>query len=247
MSDHPLEQDGQVARGIGKLKAYGWRSWLRRIIRWGLILAAAPIVLMVLYIPSFVHPVSMLMLKDIVTLKGYDRQWVAIEDVAPAVIHAVMMSEDGQYCSHGGVDWAALNQVIDDAMEGEGSRGASTIPMQVVKNLYLWSSRSVIRKAIELPYALAADIIWSKRRLMEIYLNIAEWGPGIYGIEAAAQYHFGVAAKDLSRKQASLLAVSLPNPILRNPGKPSRGLTRLARLNERRAAQAGGYVECVTG
>ena len=247
MSDHPLGQGGQVARGIGKLKAYGWRAWLKRLIRYGLILAVAPIVLMVLYIPSFVHPVSTLMLKDLVTLKGYDRQWVSIDNIAPTVVHAVMMSEDGQFCAHGGVDWAALNQVIDDAMEGEGSRGASTIPMQTVKNLYLWSSRSIIRKAIELPYAMAADVIWSKRRLMEIYLNIAEWGPGIYGIEAAAQHHFGIPAKDLSRRQASLLAVALPNPILRNPGKPSRGLTRLARLNERRAAQAGGYVECVTG
>ena len=96
MSDQSLEQGGQVARGIGKLKAYGWRAWLKRIIRYGLILAVAPIVLMVLYIPSFVHPVSTLMLKDLVTLKGYDRQWVAIEDVAPAVIHAVMMSEDAR-------------------------------------------------------------------------------------------------------------------------------------------------------
>ncbi|MGB8818118.1 MAG: monofunctional biosynthetic peptidoglycan transglycosylase [Rhizobiaceae bacterium] len=241
-----LGRDDQVA-GIGKLRAYGWRGWLRRLIRYGLMLAIAPIILMVLYIPSIIHPVSTLMLKDIVTLKGYDRRWVSIDDVAPALIHSVMMSEDGQFCAHSGVDWAALNQVIDDAMEGEGSRGASTIPMQTVKNLYLWSSRSVIRKAIELPYALAADTIWSKRRLMEIYLNIAEWGPGIYGIEAAAQHHFNTSAKNLTARQSALLAVSLPNPILRNPAKPSRGLTRLARLNERRAAQAGGYVECVTG
>lgn len=231
--------------GIGKLGSYGWRGVLRKIVRYGIIIGCIPLVLMVLYIPSFVHPVSTLMLKDLVTLKGYDRQWVAIEDIAPVLIHSVMMSEDGQYCSHSGVDWAAINQVVDDAMEGEGSRGASTIPMQTVKNLYLWSSRSIIRKAIELPYALAADLIWSKRRLMEIYLNIAEWGPGIYGIEAAAQHHFGVSAKRLSARQAALLAVSLPNPILRKPSKPSRGLNRLALVNQRRASQAGGYVDCV--
>jgi monofunctional biosynthetic peptidoglycan transglycosylase len=94
---------------------------------------------------------------------------------------------------------------------------------------------------------LVADFIWSKKRMMEIYLNIAEWGPGIYGIEAAAQFHFKTSAKNLSARQASLLAVSLPNPILRKPSKPSKGLNRLARVNERRAAQAGGYVECVTG
>ncbi len=238
------EQDAQVA-GIGKLGSYGWRGTVRKIIRYGLMLAALPLVLMVIYILPIVHPVSTLMLKDLVTLKGYDRQWVSIDDIAPVLIHSVMMSEDGQYCAHSGVDWTALNQVIDDAMDGEGSRGASTIPMQTVKNLFLWNSRSVIRKAVELPYALAADLIWSKRRLMEIYLNIAEWGPGIYGIEAAAQSYFKTSAKNLSARQASLLAVSLPNPILRKPAKASRGLIRLARLNERRAAQAGGYVDCV--
>ena len=171
-------QGGVLAKGIGKLGSYGWRGTLRKLIRYGLMLAAVPIVLMVLYIVPFIHPVSTLMLKDLVTLKGYDRQWVSIDDIAPVLIHSVMMSEDGQYCSHAGVDWTAINQVIDDAMEGEGSRGASTIPMQTVKNLFLWNSRSIVRKAIELPYAMAADLIWSKRRLMEIDLNIAEGGPG---------------------------------------------------------------------
>ncbi len=213
----------------------------------GAVLALAPVALTILYIPPFVHPVSTLMLKDLVTFKGYDRQWVSIDDIAPVLIHSVMMSEDGQYCSHLGVDWAAINQVIDDAMEGEGSRGASTIPMQTVKNIYLWSSRSYVRKVLEIPYALLIDLVWSKRRLMEIYLNIAEWGPGIYGIEAAARHHFGVSAKNLSRRQATLLAVALPNPAIRKPAKPSKGLNRLARLIERRAIQAGGYVECVTG
>ncbi|MGL4489907.1 MAG: monofunctional biosynthetic peptidoglycan transglycosylase [Rhizobiaceae bacterium] len=233
--------------GIGKLRTRGWRAIVGKIIRYGMILALLPVALMLIYAIPVIQPVSTLMLKDLVTFKGYDRQWVYIEDISPVLIHSVMMSEDGQFCTHSGVDWKAVNQVIDDAMEGEPSRGASTIPMQSVKNLYLWSSRSVIRKAIELPYALVADLIWSKKRMMEIYLNIAEWGPGIYGIEAAAQYHFKTSAKKLTARQASLLAVSLPNPILRNPAKPSRGLNRLAKVNERRAAQAGGYVECVTG
>lgn len=233
--------------GIGKLKDRGLGVIVRKVIRYGLMIAAFPVALMLIYIIPIIHPVSTLMLKDLVKLKGYDRQWVYIEDIAPVLIHSVMMSEDGQFCTHSGVDWTAVNQVVDDAMEGEPSRGASTIAMQSVKNLYLWSSRSVIRKVIELPYALVADIIWTKRRMMEIYLNIAEWGPGIYGIEAAAQFHFKTSAKNLSARQASLLAVSLPNPILRKPSKPSKGLNRLARVNERRAAQAGGYVECVTG
>jgi monofunctional glycosyltransferase len=243
-SAQDAQRDTQLA-GIGKLRNRGWRSILGKLIRYGVILALVPVALMLIYVIPVIHPVSTLMLKDMVTLKGYDRQWVDIEDIAPVLIHSVMMSEDGQFCTHSGVDWKAVNQVVDDAIEGEPSRGASTIAMQSVKNLYLWSSRSVIRKAIELPYALVADLIWSKRRMMEIYLNIAEWGPGIYGIEAAARHHFKTSAKNLTARQASLLAVSLPNPILRNPAKPSRGLNRLAKVNERRAAQAGGYVECV--
>ena len=243
-----------MAAGAGKFfsrlrasLAMSKRSWLTRwTFRLILFMALTPLALTILYFPSFVHPVSTLMLKDLMTLKSYQRVWVPIEDIAPALIHSVMMSEDGQYCAHQGVDWAAVNQVIDDAMDGEGSRGASTIPMQTVKNLYLWNSRSYLRKVLELPYALMIDLVWTKRRLMEIYLNIAEWGPGIYGIEAAAQKHFGVPAKNLSRRQAALLAVTLPNPILRNPAKPNRGLNRLARVNERRALQSGGYVECVT-
>lgn len=233
--------------GVKPLKDRSIIRMLRTLIRYGLMLSALPIGLMVLYLIPLIHPVSTLMLKDLITLKGYERQWVNIDDIAPILVYSVMMSEDGQYCSHSGVDWKAVNQVVDDAIEGEPSRGASTIAMQSVKNLYLWSSRSVVRKAIELPYALAADLIWTKRRMMEIYLNIAEWGPGIYGIEAAAQFHFNTSAKKLTARQASLLAVSLPNPILRKPSKPSRGLNRLAKVNERRAALSRDYVSCVSG
>lgn len=244
-----------MAAGAGKpssrvralLRGSRFGRLFKRIILISAAVALVPVALTIVYIPSVVHPVSTLMLKDLATFQGYERTWVSIDNIAPALIHSVMMSEDGQFCGHGGVDWDAINDVIDDAMEGEGSRGASTIPMQTVKNLYLWNSRSYVRKALELPYALMVDIFWSKRRLMEIYLNIAEWGPGIYGVEAAAQRHFGVSAKNLSRRQAALLAVALPNPILRKPSKPSKGLNRLARLIERRAMQAGGYVECVTG
>ncbi len=155
------------------------------------------------------------------------------------------MSEDGQYCQHNGVDWQALNTVIDDAIDGEKTRGASTITMQTVKNLFLWNSRSFIRKGLEIPLALYVDAIWSKRRQMEIYLNIAEWGPGIYGIEAAAQYHFKRPASRLNRAQSALLAVTLPNPELRNPQKPSRRMKVLARINRARAQVSGAYVRCL--
>ena len=209
-------------------------------------MALVPAVLTFLYLPAFVHPISTLMLKDLVTLTGYERRWVSIDDVAPVLAHSVIMSEDGQFCFHRGVDIGELRGVVDDALAGEATRGASTITMQTVKNLFLWSRPlGTVRKVFELPLAVYFDAVMSKRRLMEIYLNIAEWGPGIHGIEAAAQYHFGIPAKQLSRRQAALLAVSLPNPIARNPAKPGPGLRRLANLIERRAARSGAYVGCI--
>jgi monofunctional biosynthetic peptidoglycan transglycosylase len=207
--------------------------------------AALPFCLTLVYALPFVHPVSTLMLKNIVTLQGYERRWVTLEDVAPVLIHSVVMSEDGRFCAHHGIDWGALNEVLDNALAGEQTRGASTITMQTAKNLFLWHGRSYLRKALEMPLALYIDLVMSKRRILEIYLNIAEWGPGIYGVEAAARHYFGRSAAELNRRQAALLAVTLPNPISRNPAKPSAGLNRLARVIEGRAARAGGYVDCV--
>jgi monofunctional biosynthetic peptidoglycan transglycosylase len=221
-------------------------KWPWRIWKAGLALALLPAVLTVLYRPSFVHPVSTLMLKDLATLSGYDRRWVGLDEVAPVLVNSVVMSEDGQFCAHRGIDLAELKLVIDDAIAGEGARGASTITMQTVKNLFLWQQPfGTLRKLLEMPLAVYFDLALPKRRIMEIYLNIAEWGPGIYGIEAAAQHHFGRPAKDLTRRQAALLAVTLPNPITRNPAKPGPGLGRLAGVIERRAARAGGYVGCL--
>lgn len=221
-------------------------SRYQRGLRALVVVALAPLVLTIVYIPSFLHPVSTLMLKDLLTLQGYDRQWVPLEDIAPVLVHSVIMSEDGQFCTHGGVDLAELRVVIDDAIAGEQPRGASTITMQTAKNLFLWSRPfGTLRKAFELPLAVYIDLMMSKRRVMEIYLNIAEWGPNIYGIEAAAQHHFGRSAKNLTRRQAALLTVALPNPIARNPAKPGPGLRRLANVIERRAMRAGGYVGCV--
>lgn len=212
-----------------------------------LIFLATPYLLILLYRLDFVRPVSTLMLADLATLQGYDRRWVDFEDISPNVVRAVMMSEDGQFCNHGGVDWTQLQSVIDDAMAGAATRGASTIPMQTAKNLFLWNGRSFIRKGLELPLAMAADAVWPKERMMEIYLNVAEWGPGIYGIEAAARYHFNTSAAKLSRQQAALLAVSLPNPIDRVASKPGPGLKRLANVVDRRARQSGAYVTCLYG
>lgn len=241
-----LSAPSQAAETESTGRAEGDRRLIfLRIIKALLALALLPVVLMVLYILPFIHPPSTLMLADLVLLRGYDRQWVPLEQISPNLIRAVMMSEDGQFCSHDGVDWVQMRSVIDDALDGEETRGASTITMQTVKNLFLWNSRSFIRKGMEIPLALIADKVWSKRRTMELYLNIAEWGPGIYGVEAASRYHFKIPAAKLSARQAALLAVSLPNPIDRNASKPGPGLRRLAAMVERRARGADPYISCV--
>ncbi|WP_437179034.1 monofunctional biosynthetic peptidoglycan transglycosylase [Neorhizobium galegae] len=229
----------------------GWRrrpvsgNLIRRIVLIAIALVVLPYLLIFVYALPFTRPVSTLMLSELALFRGYDRRWVSLDQISPNLVRSVMMSEDGQFCFHGGVDWNQMRGVVEDALDGEATRGASTIPMQTAKNLFLWNGRSFIRKGLELPLALGADLVWSKRRMMEIYLNIAEWGPGIYGAEAAAQYHFKVPASKLSARQAALLAVALPNPITRVASKPSRGVQQLAVLVERRARGSGDYIKCI--
>ncbi|WP_423856213.1 monofunctional biosynthetic peptidoglycan transglycosylase [Xaviernesmea oryzae] len=237
-------QEEEPVRG-GRRRHLFPSGMIRRMVRIAIALVLLPYLLIFIYALPFIHPVSTLMLSELVLLRGYDRRWVDIDDISPNLVRSVMMSEDGQFCFHGGVDWTQMRGVVADALEGETTRGASTIPMQTAKNLFLWNGRSFVRKGLELPLAIGADFVWSKRRMMEIYLNVAEWGPGIYGAEAAAQYHFKVPASKLSARQAALLAVSLPNPITRVAGKPSRGVQRLAGVVERRARNSGDYIKCI--
>lgn len=232
--------------GSRKGRRSGVWLWLRRMFFGLVVLGLIPAVLTLVYLPHFVHPVSTLMLKDLATFQGYDRRWVALNEVAPVLMHSVIMSEDGQFCSHRGVDWAELNAVIDDALSGEAMRGASTITMQTVKNLYLWHRPlGTLRKAVEVPLAIYFDAVLSKPRILEIYLNIAEWGPNIYGIEAAAQHYFDKPARSLTARQAALLAVTLPNPYDRDPARPGPGLKRLASIIQQRAANADSHVKCL--
>jgi monofunctional glycosyltransferase len=218
-----------------------YRGWLKLAQRAVLVLVLLPIVLVPVYL--VVPPVSTLMVYTGVFAGPIARDWVSLDEIAPSLVGAVVMSEDSQFCNHWGVDWNELNKVLD--REGEPSRGASTIPMQTVKNLFLWTSRSYVRKALEIPLALYADLVWPKRRMMEIYLNVAEFGPGIFGAEAAAQRYFGKSAKALTQTQAALLAVTLPNPAERNPAKPTRFMRNRAAVIASRARAGGEYVACI--
>lgn len=210
-----------------------------------MILTLIPMGLLFIYKIEAVHPVSTLMIKEGLVGHGSKREWIEIDDMAPVIYQSVLSSEDGKFCSHNGVDWDALNAVIEDAIDGQKTRGASTITMQLVKNLFLWPNRSFIRKGLEVPYAMMAELILSKKRIMEIYLNIAEWDKGIFGIELAAQIYFNRSAANLGPRYSSLLAVTLPNPKGRNAAKPSNAMNRVAKIIQRRARASGAYVKCV--
>ncbi len=222
------------------------RPLWRRVVRWLLIatavVVAIPLVLGAVY--RVVPPVSTLMAWDWVSGAPVDRRWVGLEDISPALVRAVLASEDNFYCRHRGVDLGALREALTS--DDERVRGASTIAMQTAKNLFLWPSRSLVRKAMEAPLAFYLDLVLGKQRLMEIYLNIAEWGPGIFGVEAAAQRHFGVAARALTPGQAALLATALPNPILRDPAAPGGTHRALAaRIAERVATVDPSLRDCL--
>jgi monofunctional biosynthetic peptidoglycan transglycosylase len=184
---------------------------------------------------SFAPPVSTLMVGRVVIGKSYQRVYTPLKDIAPVVAASVIASEDGGFCRNAGVDWGALHEVLRKASKNGPKRGASTITMQTAKNLFLWPGRSDIRKGIEIGMALVLGQAWSKSRTLEIYLNIAEWGDGIYGVEAAAQRYFHKKARELTANEAALLVTSLPNPIKRDPAHPVGFQRRLAAAVAERA------------
>ena len=153
-----------------------------------------------------------------------ERVWVPFEDIAPVMARSVVAAEDANYCLHWGFDMSALREAIEDG----GQRGASTISQQVVKNAYLWHGRSYLRKALEAVMTPVVELIWTKRRVLEVYLNVAEFDEGVFGVEAAARHYFGVAASDLTAIQAARLAAVLPGPKTRSASKPTAFLRRRA-------------------
>jgi monofunctional biosynthetic peptidoglycan transglycosylase len=189
-------------------------------------------------------PMSSLMLGQRLTGTPITQRWVPLADISPNLQLAAIVSEDARFCRHAGVDWGELMEAIESVGDGI-ARGGSTISMQVVKNLFLWPSKSYLRKAIEIPLAYLIEAAWSKPRILEIYLNIAEWGPGVFGAEAAARYHFRKRAWQLTPREAALLAVSLPNPFERQAGTPGPGTLRLADTLLARMRVGQAHAACV--
>jgi len=183
-------------------------------------------------------PVSTLMLWRRATGQHVERVWLPLAAIAPLLPRTVIASEDARFCAHHGIDLGELRAAFEDADDLSDMRGGSTIAQQTAKNLFLWQRRSVVRKALEFPLALWLDLVLGKRRLMEIYLNIAEWGPnGEFGAEAGAQRAFGRSARDLDAREAALMAAILPNPRLRSAARPSPGVRRLAGIYQARATR----------
>jgi monofunctional glycosyltransferase len=222
--------------------------------RFGTVLRAAAIVIAVFVllpyvltpIYRFINPVSTLMLWQWMTGQRVERQWMPIDRISPALRLAVIVAEDGKFCAHYGIDFGELRQALMEVDDLSEARGGSTITQQVAKNLFLWQSRSYVRKVLEFPLALWIDLVLPKKRVLEIYLNIAAWGPnGEFGAEAGAQRDFNKSAADLRPPEAALMAATLPNPIARDARRPGAGLRQIAGIHLRRMSSMAARADCV--
>jgi monofunctional glycosyltransferase len=209
-------------------------TWLHRIA------VGAVLVMALLVLVGMLAPMpSTLMLGRWVTGQPVTRDWVPLSAMSPHLKKAVIASEDQRFCVHSGVDFEVLKEVLDN--EDGPTRGGSTLTMQVVKNVYLWPGRSYVRKAIEIPLSLVVDLVWGKRRVLEVYLNVAEWGDGVFGAEAAAQVYFGKSARHLTAVEAARFAAALPNPHVRDPAARSRNSQRIVS----RMQGIDPYISCI--
>ncbi len=209
-------EPGALARIARRTRRWAWRGLsygFLIVVLWVTVYALLPV------------PTTAYMWSESRRVDGVDYDWVAIEDISVHLQRAAVAAEDANFCLHWGFDMAAIREVIEDG----GTRGASTISQQTVKNAFLWHGRSWVRKALEAAITPIMEIIWPKRRVLEVYLNIAEFDDGVFGAEAAAQHHFGVSATDLTLRQASLLAAILPAPQARSASAPSDWVSRRAR------------------
>ncbi len=194
--------------------------WWRIAVKWvlrglgGIAAVYAALVLLFSFLPP---PINLYQLSEAWRLGGIEKDWVSWEEIAPVMGRSAVAAEDANFCNHWGFDMAAIRAAI----EAGGSRGGSTISQQVVKNVFLWQGRSYVRKAMEAVLTPVVELVWSKQRILEIYLNVAEFDEGVFGVQAAAQHHFGVDASDLTELQAARLAAVLPNPKEWSASKPS--------------------------
>jgi monofunctional glycosyltransferase len=243
---HQVFEQSEISSGGERKKRGAWRRRIVRIVAVAfLALFLAPYAATLVYV--FVNPpISTLMLRDAARGARVSYIWRNLDRISPNLIAQVIVSEDGRFCKHHGVDWKALDKAAEAVAGGKPKGGGSTIAMQTAKNLFLWNSPAVLRKPFEIPLAYWLDAVLGKQRLMEIYLNIVEWGPGVFGAEAAAHHHFDKSADELTRDDAALLAAALPAPNRRNAGDPGPRTEALASRLRARAQREQGVSVCVT-
>ena len=199
-------------------------------------------------------PPNILMITQAVKGHGMDYRWRSLDEISPYMVTAAIAAEDARFCTHAGFDVEAIQKAIkaNERAEKRGSakmRGGSTISQQTAKNVFLWPGRSYVRKGLEAGYTVLIEMIWGKKRIMEVYLNVAEFAPGVYGAEAAAHHWFGKSARDLNRQEAARLVAVLPSPRRYNassPGPHVRGRTRAIQANAGQV-RAQGLNQCVIG
>lgn len=233
-----MEQVRDGVAGSMDMTARGMRPGLLRrvVLLLGLVLVVAPLVL-TLILRVLPPPATPLMLLRLGQGYGLSKDWQPLERISPHLRRAVIAAEDGKFCQHWGFDWDAIDNAIERYEGGGRVLGASTISMQTAKNLFLWPSRTFVRKGLEAYLTLYLEALWPKQRILEVYLNIAEFGPGLYGAEAAAQRYFNKPAADLTQREAALLTAVLPDPLDRSPARPSAYVARRAGLIDTRADQ----------
>jgi monofunctional biosynthetic peptidoglycan transglycosylase len=220
-----------------------WRRVRRAVLIALLAAMAVPVVLAALYrvVPP---PLTPLMVMRLFEGEGIRKQWTPLSRISPHLVKSVIGLEDSRFCIHGGIDWDSVSDAVSEHLHGAPLRGASTISMQTAKNLFLWPEQHFLRKAIEAPLTYMIEAILGKRRIIEIYLNVVEWGPGIYGAEAAAEAYFKRPASALTPWQAGLLASILPSPRKWSPIDPTDYIQNRARTAMARAQILSGQVKC---
>jgi len=222
----PVPNPRGVDRPPGSLvtSAAGRRPRLRRLGRFAAFCAAGFLVLSILFVALYRYvppPATPLMLLRLAEGYGLARSWRPLAEISPSLVRAVMASEDQKFCRHHGFDWEAIGNAWEQYFSGEGRLlGASTISMQTAKNVFLWPGRDWLRKGFEAYFTPLIELAWSKRRILEIYLNVVEWGPGIYGAQAAAEHYFRKPASRLTVAEAARLAAVLPDPLDRSASRP---------------------------
>lgn len=220
-------------------------SLLRKTVSWALVLVlVVPLIWTVAY-RVFPPPGTLLMVVRSMEGHGWEHEWVPLDQIAVSLRESVVAAEDNKFCDHSGVDIEAVKLVFEEWRNGGRLRGASTLSMQTSKNLFLWPGRDWVRKAAELYMTQWLEMFIPKRRIIELYLNNVEFGPGIYGAQAAARYHFGRDASELTERQSALLAAVLPNPLLRSASTPSSFVNRQAGRIQTRIRQLGPMLDCV--